>query len=326
MLHPFPFIPGEDHLSKVSQVLCVPARSGQGICANFLRLPLSPQKSRGIRPMEVEFEPWNFGMLEAVLANVHDIADAKRTAFQARLKNFHRLKFPVGFKMQKGKAGSYAAGDIMMMALAVELTQLGLSPEAVTRTLTLNWWPTTMALKMSAHSLIGTYGVVTRADGDDEDMEYPVTALPMFLYFDPAALSSLTDNWNGRPTEQYKRPSDTFFYGGIGVVKESIARWTSSDVSRISLVNVTSLMARIADEISSTGHGQYSKEVESFYKDVEGWASQFIEEGLTGHIGRVRDLLAASMPSNANKAAMHHEIRTMLRHLDLDKDAITELL
>ena len=77
---------------------------------------------------------WTFGELEGVLASVHGIDQTKRTAFQSRLKNFHRLGYPLGFRAVKGKAATYTPLQIIEMALAVEMTQLGLPPERAAAT------------------------------------------------------------------------------------------------------------------------------------------------------------------------------------------------
>jgi hypothetical protein len=96
---------------------------------------------------------WTFGELEGVLASVHFIDQSKRTAFQSRLKNFHRLGYPLGFKAVKGRAATYTPLQIIEMALAVEMTQLGLPPERASLVLIRNRWPILMAAEMVAREL-----------------------------------------------------------------------------------------------------------------------------------------------------------------------------
>ena len=70
-----------------------------------------------------------FGEVEAALAALHAIASDKRTAFQARLKNFLRLGLLQDVKSGRGKAASFDAHHIVLFAVALELTQLGARPE-----------------------------------------------------------------------------------------------------------------------------------------------------------------------------------------------------
>lgn len=183
---------------------------------------------------------WTFGQLDAVLADIHKIADSKRTAFQSRLKNFHRLKFPHGFQSSKGKTATYSVGDIFMMALAVEMTQLGLSPERVVRVLVSNWFPVTMAARMAADALVSDpYGF--DLEGAFPEKKDP---LSMFLFFDPSALQGLSTDAAGDDA-MWDEASSSFFYGGQGVIREQFVDWTLNS-GRLSLLNITAMLDRLA--------------------------------------------------------------------------------
>jgi hypothetical protein len=183
---------------------------------------------------------WTFGELESVLAHVHDIDQTKRTAFQSRLKNFHRLGYPIAFQATKGRAASYTPCQIAEMALAVEMTQLGLPPERVTLVLGFNRWPTLMAFQMAARYLL-------EAPEGFRDKR-PGRTLPhsMFLYFDPAALNSLTLHMPARILPDLDEASNSFFYGGIGILRDGLADWTSGGSCRLSIINVTAMIDAIA--------------------------------------------------------------------------------
>lgn len=182
---------------------------------------------------------WTFGELEAVLANVHGIDQTKRTAFQSRLKNFHRLRYPVGFQAVKGKAATYTPLQIIEMALAVEMTQLGLPPERASWVLTCNRWPILMATEMVARELHRDPAAFNSESGLSE------AALSMFLYFDPAALNPLTLHLPAEALPDMDEAANSFFYGGIGIVREGIAAWTSGRSARISLINLTALAGNV---------------------------------------------------------------------------------
>lgn len=191
--------------------------------------------------MRVDDIKWTFGQLEARLADIHDIADDKRTAFQARLKNFHRLRYPLGFETKKGKTAIYNAGDIVAMALAIELTQLGLPPERTANVLGFNWYPTIMAVRLASRSLS------EKLDGFSSEMVHSEhDPLSMFIFFDPSALANLRDSSPQKFGPDFDDAVQSFFYGGAGIVQENLVKWTSGYVDRISLLNVTSLIDRLA--------------------------------------------------------------------------------
>lgn len=181
--------------------------------------------------MKLVPHPLAFGDIEAILAAQHRITPSNRTKFQARLKNLHRLAWPPNFVSVKGKASLYDPGALADMALAVELTQLGLTPERVVHVLTANRWPTLMAYRLAASSL---------AQAGDTPPD------PMFLYFDPAALDALAIDQHmvddTGADYDWDSASHSFFYGGIGIVRDNIAAWTSEYDCRLSLVNVTAML------------------------------------------------------------------------------------
>lgn len=182
---------------------------------------------------------WTFGELEAVLASVHDIDQTKRTAFQSRLKNFHRLGYPVGFQAVKGKAATYTPLQIIEMALAVEMTQLGLPPERANWVLIRNRWPILMATEMVARELHNDPAAFSSESGLSERV------LSMFLYFDPAALNPLTLHLPAKVLPDLDEAANSFFYGGIGIVQEGIAAWTSGRSARVSLINLTAMAGNV---------------------------------------------------------------------------------
>lgn len=182
---------------------------------------------------------WTFGELESVLASVHDIDQTKRTAFQSRLKNFHRLGYPLGFKAVKGKAATYTPLQIIEMALAVEMTQLGLPPERASWVLTRNRWPILMATEMVGRELQKMPDAFSSESGLSDRV------LSMFLYFDPAALNPLTLHLPAEVLPDLDEAANSFFYGGIGIVREGIAAWTSGRSARVSLINLTAMAGNV---------------------------------------------------------------------------------
>lgn len=167
----------------------------------------------------MEKKRWKFAEVESALAEINEIAGVRRTAFQARIKNFHRLGFPPDLETIKGKAALYDAGQVYSLALAVELTQFGLNPERIISVLVSSSFPTTMAARMACGS---------RPPSDE--------SLLVYLYFDPSALDPLQEDWTEDKAEA------TFFYAGQGVLRELISEWPEDNSRRLSLLLVSKLI------------------------------------------------------------------------------------
>lgn len=159
-----------------------------------------------------------------------------------------------------------------MMALALEMTALGLPPERVVRVLAREWYPTTMALKMATSYL------VERPEGFNPEVVRDTDPSSMFLFFDPSALSALTFADDPNLTPDLDDASDTYFYGGWGIVRESLIRWTSGPISRVSLINVTALLDRLAKAAFGASENDQKRRA-SFFEEVRSWAEDFIDTG-----------------------------------------------
>lgn len=215
---------------------------------------------------------WTFGELESVLANVHFIDQSKRTAFQSRLKNFHRLGYPLGFHAVKGKAATYTPLQIIEMALAVELTQLGLPPERASFVLGHNRWPILVAAEMVARELQTDPAAFSSETGLSDRV------LSMFLYFDPAALHPLTLHLPAKALPDMDEAANSFFYGGIGIVREGLAAWTSGASARLSLINVTALAGNVATSPYEEGSEDDLAYRQEFFREMESGAASAREE------------------------------------------------
>lgn len=74
---------------------------------------------------------FDYGQIEDFLATSHGVAPTKRAALKGRLKNFQRLSWPEGTNRGKGAKVRYTVRQALSLALALEMTQLGLSPEVL---------------------------------------------------------------------------------------------------------------------------------------------------------------------------------------------------
>lgn len=78
----------------------------------------------------------SYSQLEDFLADIHGVCDTKRTALKGRLKHFQRLQWPPGTNQGKGARVKYGIGQTLSLAVAMELLQIGLTPERIVEQLT----------------------------------------------------------------------------------------------------------------------------------------------------------------------------------------------
>lgn len=171
---------------------------------------------------------WNFGELEAALAQAHGISTSKRTAFQARLKNFHRLEFPADFSAQKGKAAQYSGKQCCEMALMIELAQLGVTPDRAVKIHFAHAEKISAALTSACQTLLS----------DDH--------FPLLMIFDPAGLIDLQDRASEAVTSNPDDSVATFDVMPIGALAEKFADWTNGYFRRAALINVTDMTDELA--------------------------------------------------------------------------------
>lgn len=261
---------------------------------------------------------FKFGEVDAVLAGLNEVPSAQRTAFQARLKNFHRLGFPKGIGSGRGRAAVYGVGELVQMGLAIELTQLGLTPERAIAVLQSDEYPMLMAVMMAA-------GICVGAPDDSFDYEVgPVDRHPasMFLYFDPSVLSPRADGLDE------DLASATFFYGGEGVVRDNLALWTTGATRRISLINVTAMLWWMSRHLPEDQQRPFLVEVNHWADDVIRIGDFELDDWLLGPVRRIMVDQAASFSSNPDRAstAVWAQLSEIIDNAGLDPTARERLL
>ena len=166
-----------------------------------------------------------FGGVEAALARLHNIASDKRTAFQARLKNFLRLGLVSDVKAGRGKAASYNAGHVLLLALALEMTQVGVGPDAAVRIIQGNMRSITKAVKAS----ISPSGGLPAENWS-----------PAIIYFDPHSMQALSEY----PLD----PVSIIFCDAENFRKNF--RSIIVDNQRLAVISITRLILRICETIA----------------------------------------------------------------------------
>lgn len=76
---------------------------------------------------------YGFADVEAALAEVHRIPEERRSPFSNRLKHLQRLGFPPGVNTGRGRAATYFAEHAFLLAVALQLTELSVTPERAIR-------------------------------------------------------------------------------------------------------------------------------------------------------------------------------------------------
>lgn len=101
---------------------------------------------------------FGFSVVADVLGDGHMIRDNARLAFSARLKHFQRLGFPEGINTGRGRAATYHIGHLIHLAIALELAQLGVTPERAVDYVSDNRAEVAAIAAKAAHSVFSDSG------------------------------------------------------------------------------------------------------------------------------------------------------------------------
>lgn len=181
----------------------------------------------------------NFGRVEAVLAEIHDIASDKRTAFQARLKNFLRLGLVDQVKAGRGKAATFEAGHVLLLELALELTQMGVGPERCVSIIRANIPRIAGAVNAS---------IATTREGFGDDWS------PTVIFFDPNGLAMLD---SGGADSEVK-----LHFADVEGFKAEFRDLIVQD-ARVAIISITAILVRLGDAMRPKVEGAIS--IEPFF-------------------------------------------------------------
>jgi hypothetical protein len=102
---------------------------------------LTPSHLLSIRTLTFSFGgvmDLTFNQAEALFAKRFDIPAKKAVAFRGRLQHFQRLKFPAGVNTGRGTRASYGWVQIIQLMVALDLIDLGLTPDLASRSVRRN--------------------------------------------------------------------------------------------------------------------------------------------------------------------------------------------
>jgi hypothetical protein len=180
--------------------------------------------------------------LQALMMRLHRVPAEKRIAMLGRLKHLQRLEWPPGANPGKGKRVRYDPEQIFQLALALELIQLGTTPERAVNTLCYHIKTVWVAAAEASKSAVS--GV-----GD-----------PIFLLFDPASLSTAL---GGDEVSVNVAPMISSYLDDVTKLLKGLG---SKEVPRISIVNISALIDRIETELGRLGLGSESSFSEGLLK------------------------------------------------------------
>lgn len=194
-----------------------------------------------------------FNQVERMLHQLHAIGPGKHAAFRSRLQHIQRLGFPAGANTGRGRPAAYSAGQIMSLAIAVELLQLGMSPERAVAALSVEDFPAAIGLALLKFP---------RTDGWSD----------AFLLFQPNSLAGLTEDGPAGP--------EAAFTSAI-FLKHDLREWIGRDgrfSRRVTIVNLSEIIDMVISALALDG----ACSEDEFLKELGGWVQQADGEMASG--------------------------------------------
>ena len=200
-----------------------------------------------------------FSEVEALFAGVHLVASDKRIAFQGRLKALLRIGLLPDVMLGRGRAATYSAPDVFILGVALELLQLGLSPERAVR----------VVLDEGRLPIIyaGRYALRFL----QWEHERGTIHARWFLRCDPANLSSALgdDDDEARATFWYCSTRDIMDWFGNDEDRATLDLWP-----RMSLINVSTLVGRLYSVLHETDESR----AVAFEQELQEWFESHPED------------------------------------------------
>lgn len=156
-------------------------------------------------------------MLE-LLADAMEVPDERRSALLGRFQHLQRLSLIEGINPGRGRAAEYRAHHVLVVAIAFEMLQLGLTPERVVH-----------VLKENQDRLRLAIGLAIREKG---------AITPSVIWFDPSVINGSSPDFD--------LAEGTFDYGGEGSAVDRF-KWfvTESWIERMAIVSISGTLWHI---------------------------------------------------------------------------------
>lgn len=147
-----------------------------------------------------------------LLAEAMEVPEERRSALLGRFQHLQRLSLIEGINPGRGKAAEYRAHQVVVVGIAFQMLQLGLSPERVVQVVKANQDTIRLAIGLA----VSQKGKIS----------------PSIIWFDPSVV-------NGSSLD-YDAADLTFDYGGEGSAIERFA-WLVAEswVQRTAIISVS---------------------------------------------------------------------------------------
>lgn len=193
-----------------------------------------------------------------MLAALHRISSDRRTAFQARLKNFYRLDFPKDEGPGRGKftspgrgrAAVYGPNEIVQHLFACELLQLGLTPERAVEVVESDGYQVIIATALAVDNLLAG-----KSDSKSD----------LLLCLDPLALANIMAR------KGIEDPSSASLFYATGSALSDVMIGGKMARRRLAIINVTVMLV----EVSEILEVQQAIEPKEFLESLLAWAYSF---------------------------------------------------
>lgn len=200
-----------------------------------------------------------------VLADAMLVDDKGASAFLGRFQHLQRLRLVQGINPGRGKQAQYRANQVLVIAIAMQLLQLGLTPERAVRIIQDNQDRVRLCIMLAVPS--------------------PEALEAAFLYFDPALLTELGDR-----SGEYDRAEQTFHYAGRATLREMIEDFlVEGDVPRMAIINLKGTIVALKDAMWELDFPAGSAAIDqpdegrtaiSFHRDLHAWWEQSTPDSL----------------------------------------------
>lgn len=185
-----------------------------------------------------------------LLADAMEMPEERRSALLGRFQHLQRLKLVEGVNPGRGKAAEYSAQQVLVFAIALQMLQLGMTPERCVKILQENRDVLRMAIGLAVYR--------------------PDTISPSLLWFDPSILN--------RPTklDDYDLAEETFYYGGVGTSAEAFESFFEKGwVQRMAFISVSGtlwhIVAAIEGHFNSADKPKIGEASSALIRDLNAW-------------------------------------------------------
>lgn len=186
------------------------------------------------------------------------VPDDRQSALLGRFQHLQRLKLIEGINPGRGKAATYGAHQVVILAVALQMLQLGLSPERAVHTIRLN-----------QDRLRHAIGLAVNHNGQIN---------PSVIWFDPAAITLTFDDDD--------LAEATFDFGGLGTGAAAFKDMLLTGwVQRLAFISVSGtlfhLVAVLEQYDALQAHPQITERSRPFLSALYSWHANSSPDDLT---------------------------------------------